>query len=215
MHWPPLLRLPRRVLQSLRDAVTTVHLVHGIHTEPDSRVKGLIPYLKAAGFDVKYPEYGYELAVETRYLNPIIEGVMQPYVESGDIFVGHSNGCAITYHLMQMGAPVIGAVFINGALERTLRRPGNCSFIDVYYNPGDEITEVAKIGAEFGIFDEDWGELGHSGYDGTDGLIENFNCGATAGMPIVSGHSDFFTPEKLAEWGPFLTKRLVALTASP
>lgn len=186
--------------------------MHGIHTEPDSQVKGLIPYLQAAGFVVKYPEYGYELAIETRFENPVVEGTMRPYVEPGDIFIGHSNGCAITYHMMQQGAPVIGAVFINGALEQSLKRPIGVQFIDVYYNPGDDITQVAKIGAEFGVFDEDWGELGHAGYLGTDGLIENFNCGATAGMPIVSGHSDFFTPSKLMQWGPFLTRRLVAMT---
>ncbi len=200
--------------RSLRDVVTTVHLVHGIHTEPDSPVKGLIPYLRTAGFIVRYPEYGYELAVETLYLNPIIEGVMMPYVEPGDILIGHSNGCAISYHMMQQGAPAIGAVFINGALEQTLKRPIGCAFIDVYYNPGDEVTEIAKIGGEFGIFDDDWGELGHGGYIGNDGLIENFNCGATPGMPVVSGHSDFFTPSKLAQWGPFLAKRLAALTDS-
>ena len=185
-----------------------VHLIHGIHTSPDSPVRGLLVYLMDAGFDARYPEYGYELAVETRLLNPAVEGVLLPYIEPGDILLGHSNGCAIAYHLLLQGAPVRGAVFINGALQSAIRRPDKCEFIDVYCNSGDRITEVAKFAEKAHIVDEEWGELGHTGYVGNDPAIQNFHCDITKGMPVVSGHSDFFTPEKLKEWGPFLTQRL-------
>lgn len=185
-----------------------VHLVHGIHYEPSSPVKGLIPYLTDAGFEVRFPDYGFEWALETRFLNPMLEGALLDYIEPGDVLIGHSNGCAIAYHLMQLGAPVKGAIFINGALKQAIERPGTCQFLDVYYNPGDDITEAAKIAQEIGLVDPVWGELGHGGYVGTDGLIENINCGAVPDMPKVAGHSDFFTPANLAAWGPFLAKRL-------
>lgn len=186
-----------------------VYLIHGIHTEPDSPVKGLIPYLKAAGFNVRYPEYGYEFAVETRIVNPIVVGTLLPCIEAGDVLIGHSNGCAIAYHLMQQGAPVAGAVFINGALETNIVRPGTCKWIDVYCNSGDTVTEAAKWGAKFGLVDQVWGELGHLGYTGSDGAIQTMHCDTTTNEPVVMGHSDIFTHSKIVSWGPYLSNRIV------
>jgi hypothetical protein len=160
--------------------------------------------------EVTYPDYGYELAIETRVINGMIEGTLLPYIKPGDVLIGHSNGCAIAYHLMLLGAPAEGAVFINGALETAIGRPGSCEWIDVYWNAGDDITEIAEIGADLHLYDSIWGELGHSGYIGFDPKITNINCGATAGLPAVSGHSDFFTPDKLKVWGPYLANRLKA-----
>lgn len=188
----------------------SVHVIHGIHSEPTSQVKGIIPYLLAAGLEVKWPEYGFELAIETRLINSMLVGTLLPYIQPGDTFVCHSNGCAIAYHLMLMGAPAVGAVFINGALETAIGRPGSCEWIDVYWNAGDDITEIAEIGASLHIYDSIWGELGHAGYVGFDPKITNINCGATPNMPAVSGHSDFFTPDKLKVWGPFLAKRIAS-----
>lgn len=189
---------------------TRVHLFHGIRSTPASPVKGLIPYLTAQGWDVRYVEYGYELALETRFINPMLVGAVFPYIEAGDLAVGHSNGCALIYELMKRGAPFTGAAFINGALEQDIARVGQVGWIDCYWNPHDEITEAAKIGAELGIVDRDYGHLGGAGYLGGDDQISNINCGATQSMPAVSGHSDFFTPGKLAAWGPYLVDRIHA-----
>jgi hypothetical protein len=183
-----------------------IHLIHGIHTEGESPVEGLIPFLDP--LSVKYPDYGYILGVETRIVNPIIVGALRSYIEPGDIIIGHSNGCAVAYDLMRTGAPIAGMVFINAAVEQTIVRQAPTKWIDIYFNPGDEITEAAKLGKQLGITDPVWGEMGHAGYKGTDPAIINFNCGATVGLPIVSGHSDFFTPSKLAKWGPFLADRI-------
>lgn len=185
-----------------------IHLIHGIRTSPDSPVKGLIPYLQSAGFAVKYPEYGFELALETRFFNPMFVGSILPYIEPGDICIGHSNGCALIYEMMRLGAPIQGAVFINGALEQSLVRPAHVKWIDVYYNADDQITEAARIGASIGVVDRDWGQLGHAGYLGNDPEIRSVNCGTTFGLPIVSGHSDFFTPANLAKWAPYLINRI-------
>lgn len=185
-----------------------VHLIHGIHTEGVSPVKGLISYLERYGFEVVYPEYGWIAGLETKRLNPVIVGVLLPYIKPGDILVGHSNGCAISYDLMNAGAPVAASVLINAALEQSITRPSHVGFIDVYYNSGDEITETAKVAEELHLVDPVWGEMGHAGYAGTDPEVYNFNCGAGNGMPVVAGHSDFFTPAKLDVWGTFLANRL-------
>jgi pimeloyl-ACP methyl ester carboxylesterase len=185
----------------------TIHLIHGIHTQGASPVEGLIPFLSPLAA-IKYPDYGYILGVETRVINPVIVGALLAYIEPGDILVGHSNGAAVAYDLMRAGAPVEGMVFVNAAVEQTIVRQPPCKWIDVYFNPGDEITEAAKLGQELGVVDKVWGEMGHAGYKGSDPGITNFNCGSTPNMPVVSGHSDFFTPSKLEKWGPFLADRI-------
>lgn len=184
-----------------------IHLIHGIHTQGESPVQGLIPFLTPSAA-VKYPDYGYILGVETRIINPVIVGTLLAYIEPGDILIGHSNGAAVAYDLMRAGAPISGMVLINAAVEQTIVRQAPCKWIDVYFNPGDKITEAAKLGQELGVVDAVWGEMGHAGYKGSDPAITNFNCGGTPDMPTVDGHSDFFTPAKLAKWGVWLADRV-------
>jgi hypothetical protein len=184
-----------------------IHLIHGIHTEGVSPIDALIPFIPAP---IAYPDYGWIAGLETKVANPIIVGCLMPYIARSDILIGHSNGCAIAYDLMNRGVAVAGAIFINGALEQNITRPAGCPWIDVYYNEGDDITEAAKLGAELGLTDPVWGEMGHAGYRGADAKITNINCGGTPGLPYVSGHSDFFVASKLAWWGPFLSERLKA-----
>lgn len=186
-----------------------LHLVHGIHSQGNTPIEGLGPYLPF-GTHIAYPDYGFILGLETRVVNPIITGTLKPYVSPTDIMIGHSNGCAIIYDLMHSGVAMAGAIFVNAALEQNIIRPATVPWIDVYFNAGDTITEAAQIGALLGIDDPVWGEMGHAGYAGPDAAIANYNCGATASLPVVSGHSDFFTPSKLAAWGPFLAAKLAA-----
>jgi hypothetical protein len=184
-----------------------IHLIHGIHTEGVSLVEGIIPFLSEWG--VKYPDYGYILGIETRIINPLIVGSLQPYINPEDVLIGHSNGCAIAYDLMRRGVTVAGAIFINAALEANIARPAGCPWIVVYSNKGDKITEAAQIAARLGVTDPVWGEMGHSGYSGKDPNIFNVFCDATVSEPVVSGHSDFFSPHtNLIPWATFLANDL-------
>jgi hypothetical protein len=183
-------------------------LLPGIHTEAVSPVEGLIPFLVQSGFSVTYVDYGFILGLQTRLANPLVWRTMLPFIETGSILIGHSNGAAICYDLINAGAKVQGCVFINGALDPRITRPVGVEWIDVYYNPGDEITEVAQLAEQLQLTDPVWGQMGHVGYWGSDSAITSINCGATPGMPVVDGHSDFFTPANLAAWAPYLAKRL-------
>jgi hypothetical protein len=183
-----------------------IHLIHGIHTGGPSPIEGLIPYIKDLG-EVKYPDYGFILGVETRIVNPIVRGTLQPYIGEDDVLICHSNGCAIAYDMLNAGAPAKGVVFINAALEQHITRPPQVKWIDVYYNSGDEATEAAKVAEELGIVDLVWGEMGHGGYKGSDLTICNIDCGNTSGLPKLSGHSAFIDPV-LPPWGQFLHQRL-------
>ena len=187
-----------------------IHLIHGIHTGAgDTEVRDLIPYLAARGYEVVSPEYGFIFGLETRRINRVIIGTLLPYIEPGDICVGHSNGCCIAYELMLAGAPMRGAVFINAALNRSITRLPHVKWIDVYYNAGDQITEVAGIVQKLigSPVDQYWGEMGHAGYDGQDPGIVNIDCGNTPPLPVVSGHSDIFSKLRAA-WGPFIAERI-------
>jgi hypothetical protein len=183
-----------------------IFLLHGIHTGGPSWIEGFIPYLDPLA--VVYPDYGWILGAETRVVNPIVVGCLKPFIQPNDVLICHSNGCAIAYDLMNAGIKMAGAVFVNGALEQKITRPAGVGWIDVYWNSGDDITEAAKIGACLGIDDPVWGEMGHAGYLGTDPKITNTNCGATPGLPALSGHSDMGTPAKFAAWGPFVAQRV-------
>lgn len=190
-----------------------IHLVHGIHTGfKNPTVPGLVPYLEKTGIVVAHPNYGYIFAVETQRINPIVVGLLKPYVESGDILIGHSNGCAIIYDLAHVLAGenvlVRGLVFINAALDQDIWFPSGIGWADVYFNDGDKLTEVAEIADRLGLVARCWGEMGHAGYSGNDQRIKNIDCGNTEDMPKVSGHSDLFTAANLHRWGRFIADRI-------
>jgi pimeloyl-ACP methyl ester carboxylesterase len=182
-----------------------VHLIHGIHTEGLSPIEGLRPLMP---WPAAYPDYGWIAGLETKVANPIVVGCLKPYIEPEDILIGHSNGCAVAFDLLNQGVQVKGAVFVNAALEQGIRRPPKCPWIHVYFNPGDEITEAAKLGAELGLVDPVWGEMGHGGYLGDDPQIFSTDCSSQRDMPRVWGHSDFFSPRNLPDWGAFLVARV-------
>lgn len=183
-------------------------LVHGIHTAGPGPVAGLKPYL--SDFEVFDPDYGYILGVETKRVNPIIVGCLMPFIRPGNLMICHSNGCAIAYELMKHGCPIEAAVFINAALDSRIIIPPQVKWIDVYYNQDDSATVAAKWGQELGLFDAVWGSMGHDGYQGTDPRVTSVNCQTTIGEPVVRGHSEFFMPANLAQWAPFLVKRIAS-----
>lgn len=191
-----------------------IHIVHGIlDTVGTSGLLRLIPYLKAAGFDVRSPDYGLITAAETRLANPIIVRTIAPYIEPGDLYVGHSNGCAIGYDLVLAGTPLAGLVLINAALRQDIALPLDM-WADVYYNQGDDATVAAVLAERLGLVDPVWGEMGHAGYLGVHPKVCNINCGKPPeGLPVISGHGDIFN--HLDTWGPFIARRILEHLPKP
>jgi hypothetical protein len=189
-----------------------IHFVHGImDLVGTSGLLRLVPYFQAEGFDCRVPDYGLITALETRIVNPIIERCLKPYIEPGDVYIGHSNGCAIGYDLMTGGAAFRAAAFINAALERDIKVPVG-TWLDVYYNEGDRATEAAVVAECMAIVSPVWGEMGHAGFDGVNPFVTNVDCGRpwSPSFPEVCGHSDIFTPAKLAVWGPYIVTQIKA-----
>ena len=190
--------------------MTRIHIVHGIlDSVGTSGLLHLVPYLKAVGFDVRVPDYGLITAAETRLANPIIVRTLAPYIEPGDLYVGHSNGCAIGYDLVLAGAPLAGLVLINAALRQDIALPLDM-WADVYYNQGDDATVAAVVAERLGLVDPVWGEMGHAGYLGVRPKVRNINCGKPPeGLPVISGHGDIFSPDNMPLWGPFIARRIL------
>jgi pimeloyl-ACP methyl ester carboxylesterase len=196
-----------------------VHFVHGI-LDPvgTAGLLKLVPFFQQAGFDCRVPDYGLITAVETRIANPIIVRTLKPYIGPDDIYIGHSNGCAIAYDLIRgERVKVAGLVLINAALKRDIELP-EPTWADVYHNAGDEATVAAVAAARLGLADSVWGDMGHSGYEGTNARITNIDCGRSAlayaagvtALPPVSGHSDLFTAGKIEAWGPYILQRVLS-----
>ena len=189
--------------------IIRIHLIHGIHNDGQSAAcLPLVPFLTGT---VLVPDYGWIAAVETKRINPVVNGSLQPYIWPDDVLIGHSNGCAVIYDLLQRGVKMRGVVLINGALKNNPTFPEYLKFAHIYSNKGDDITELAELSEAmpFHVVDDNWGDMGHSGYTGTDPRAVNFYCDQMAPtMPVVDGHSDIFTPPKILAWGPFIDQRL-------
>lgn len=184
-----------------------VHVVHGIMDPVGTAgILALVPYFQAAGFECKVPDYGLITALEAKIVNPLLVRTLRPYMQPGDIWVGHSNGCAIGYELLITGVEFAGMVLINPALEPNVVFPPGV-WADIYSNRGDTATVAAQVAHEFGLTDPVWGEMGHSGYTGSNPLALNVYCDKTQNMPVVDGHSDIFTPPNLSKWGPYAISR--------
>jgi hypothetical protein len=197
--------------------VNRIHLIHGIHTTPGkATISGLVAYLQGPVYEVALHNYGYILAAETRRINPMIVGMLSPDIEGGDVLVGHSNGCAIIYAmldtLINAGKVPRGLVFINAALDPKITIPAEIEWFDVYSNAGDTITEVAAIAEWLGTAPRTWGEMGHSGYEGTDPRGTNIYCDKTPNMPVVVGHSEIGNPTNAPAWWKFINDRITFLT---
>jgi len=170
----------------------------------------LVPYFQRGGFDCRVPDYGLITAIETHIANPLLWRALLPYIEPGDLYVGHSNGCAIGYDLVLNGARPAGLVLINAALRRDITLPAGM-WADCYYNAGDDATVAASAAVRLGLVDKVWGEMGHAGPVSDNPLITGIDCGNpgcyAAVLPPVSGHSAIFEPGRVEDWAPYIYAR--------
>lgn len=167
----------------------------------------IAPSLQAAGFEVFVPDYGLITAIEARIWNPNAVRLLRPFMQPGDIWVGHSNGCAIGYELLITGSKFGGMVLFNPALDPKLHFPDGV-WVDVYCNAGDDATVAAQAGKDIGLLDPVWGEMGHSGYEGDNPMVMTVHADRTPSMPVVNGHSDIFSPRCWPTWDPYSIARI-------
>lgn len=189
-----------------------IHALHGIHTSPTSRrLRDMCPYIeRGADSPVVYHEYGDIWAVQTRMKNPGIARRLAKLIEPGDVLLGHSNGNAIWMRSLLEGAPARGLVILNGALEPDIEFPKPLDFVHAYWNPDDEVVPLTEVPIMRRVFfDPLWGEMGRTGYTGTDPRVAvNMNCSAFDGMPHLKGHGAIIDPENYDTWGVEIGRRI-------
>lgn len=178
-----------------------IHLLHGIHTSRKSRrlldLRETVE--RISGIETVYHEYGNLLAIQTRFWNPRIAERLAKEVKPGDILVGHSNGCCLWMRVLMLGAPAVGAVFLNPALKDDISIPPQIRFLNVYYNDDDEAVPWAQRSPHW-LTDPLWGDMGRDGYKGMDERVVSVDCEHTSGLPALRGHSAIITPPNAALW---------------
>ncbi len=162
----------------------TMHLIHGIHTsEGDtSTPEYLLPLLRNGGHKVKVHEYGYVLAVLTRFQNPGRAAKIAPYIADGDVIIAHSNGADITRIMVNdLGVRPSQVILLQPALDKDTNF-NRVPRVDVCWNKEDKAVFFAKLLP----FHHPFGEMGRTGYVGSAMNTVNHDTLKICG---IGGHS--------------------------
>ena len=188
--------------------MSRIILLPGIHTSPHSRrMLEMREHIeRGSELDTLYHEYGDIFAIETRWKNPGIAKELLPLIRIGDVLVGHSNGCAILKRCLDLGAPAVGWVCLNGALKDNIEIPWQVRFMHVYYNKRDDVVPLTNFPVLRKLaFDPFWGDMGRDGYTGKDLRVWQLDCGSTDdAQPDLVGHSSIIDPANSKAWGEFI-----------
>ncbi|MCK5015799.1 MAG: hypothetical protein KAS32_01905 [Candidatus Peribacteraceae bacterium] len=139
-----------------------VILIHGfnVHDGGASTVDLLIPGIKARGFRVVEYDYGWRGLLGSLLLNQHDADKLILQHQPGDIYIGHSNGCAILSRAIDDGLGAENVIFIHPALDRDWEPPENTQvkYLSVFYSSRDRATRAARF-----IPWVRWGEMGTVG----------------------------------------------------
>lgn len=205
--------------------MTTVHFIHGI---TDGDLGGLPakyePQFKAAGFQTFVHEnhlWGpldksvLAWAIASRWVDPRWAKAISKEVGRDDILFCHSNGCTVAWEISNL-VPVKGLVLLNPALDEDIKFNVNVDWVDVYFCPSEDATEVSEVLGVFDLVKHPWGRMGRTGYIGSDARISNINTrdillnrhDIARPLPSVNGHSDLGKPMYVKQWGPYFLERV-------
>jgi len=148
----------------------TIHLVHGFNV----RDKGagttdtLRPYFEALKYTVVEHDFGFRFLLGVRFGNAKRAQQLADKLKSGDILVGHSDGCniitqALRHRYRQHGRrESYQCIFFNPALNRNTKQADNVRKVLVFCTPTDRVVWLAK----FSRINRPWGQMGRLGYRG-------------------------------------------------
>jgi len=185
-----------------------VILVHGFNVWDGGRasVGRLRPFFAEYGVPYLMINYGHFGLLDSRFKNDKIAKIIADAITNADrpvLLVGHSNGCCIIYRAATRYASIIDrAVFINPALRSDINLSNtSIKSTDIWHSPSDKPVRWAE---KLPFADaRPWGDMGADGADFTNDSITNFNKERNFAVSS-SEHSDVFTSEKLAYFGPLI-----------
>ena len=176
-------------------------LVHGfnVHDKGKGSIDRLEPYLKAKDFKVQQFDYGWVFLLGVRFKTRRHARRLAAMSRAGDVAIGHSNGCNLIVEAAWRGARFKRVVFINPALDANTDLPPQIERCDVWHSPSDMAVRFARF-----LWFHPWGQMGATGYVGTDKRFRNFNK-ETDYERSSDSHSDVFSDALL----PFFAPRIV------
>lgn len=195
-------------------------LVHGFNVWDGGRatVGTLRPFFAARSVTPILIDYGHFGLIQTKLFNDRVARRIHDTVRAASLHydhvlvVGHSNGCAVADAAAQRpGFRADGFVYINPALRKDRPLPSGVGFLHVWHSPSDRVVRLARRLP----FARNWGAMGADGYQGPiDSRVTNFN--KERGFPIKSdGHSDVFSYEKRALFGPLIVDAALSAIRPP
>ena len=177
------------------------HLVHGYNIK-DGGAKTIdkrIPQLNYDEISVVQHDYGKLNIRGVLRRNKRIAAKIKPQLSSGDVAIGHSNGCAILVKALQKGAVIDKLILINPALDKHFEFPAGVNEIHVFHNKYDKAVVAAKWLRKLVFWRNTflWGEMGNTGYKGNDNRVTNH--------VLAKGHSAVFNNRNIDEFASMVT----------
>lgn len=200
--------------------IAAIHL-HGYNVEDYRETIGQLDQeFKNADVESVVLVYHADHAREARQKNPDVARRLatriQFYRDRGYtvIVTAHSNGNAILRLAFDLydTSPDIAAC-IQPALPSTMHPSPGAKHISVYWNPDDRVvklgrvlTWITKLISNKWAAERNWGQMGATGYEGTNLNVDNINTLDAFHDRRASGHSGIFDRKASGYWMNFIFK---------
>jgi len=201
-------------------SIAAIHL-HGYNVEDYRNSSGQIDQaFKNAGIDSRVLVYHADNVREAREMNADtahrLSTLIHYFQERGHtvIVTAHSNGNTVMrlcYDLYQTSPDI--AVCIQPALPSAMNPAPDAKHVAVYWNPEDRVVKLGKFLTWItGLFsskwvaERNWGQMGATGYVGSDKNVDNINTLDAHHPRRAGGHSGIFDQRVAGYWMSLITK---------
>lgn len=155
----------------------TVYLAHGFNVRDPRLFFKLGQAFAAQNHEVVEIDYGHTLLLGARRAVRVEGRRLAESVKPGDMAIGHSNGCPLIAHALDLGAPLRQVMLVNPAMDKHRTLPG-VERADIYYAEDDRVVTFGKYLRWFSPLrligkETTWGEMGRTGYRGQ--ALNHFN----------------------------------------
>lgn len=195
-----------------------VHLIHGFNVSDGGAgsVGNLRDYLDRRGIDYVLHDYGWVGPFLLRLRNRKTVEELMHQIQDGDVLVGHSNGCAVCWKLIEAGAKPSAVVTIQPALRRDTLWPSHVKVLNLW-NPSDYAVRAGRLWSDLvSILTPGrhyWGAAGHYGYTSNQPHVEQW-CTTDEKFTVpTGGHSDALRHPHVGYWGPRITRWIDQVTS--
>lgn len=158
----------------------TIYIAHGFNVRDPRQFFELASFFEAEGFPVVKVDYGWTGPVRVRFVTIKEARRLAKSVRPGDVGIGHSNGCAVLARATELGAPFERLIFLNPALRRSyVPETQTLKQVNVLHASDDKAVVAGKWLRRLSPLrlvqrETMWGEMGRTGYTGSDPRVQNF-----------------------------------------